>query len=100
MASNVSITNSGMLFVRTRYYDDVKEVVVLQGAKVAKRFYAERMEGRWIPNTRYNRKGKIFLNCSVCHYGDCGDVMCFTSSIPKFCPNCGAKMSFEKGGGS
>lgn len=76
---------------------DFFNVTYANGKKVR---YEKQISGEWIPNTRYNRKGKIFLNCSVCHYGDCGDVMCFTSSIPKFCPNCGAKMSFGKGGGS
>ena len=57
--------------------------------------YEEQLAGEWITNNRYKRKGKKFLDCSVCHYGEKGDVMCEVSKTPNYCPNCGAKM---KGG--
>ena len=53
---------------------------------------AERPTGEWIENKRYKRKGKKFFDCSVCHYGENGDVMVEVPKIPNFCPNCGAKM--------
>ena len=40
---------SGILFVRTRHYDDVKKVVVLQGNKPERRFFEEQPQGEWIP---------------------------------------------------
>ena len=52
----------------------------------------ERPRGEWIENKKYNRRGKRFLNCSVCHYGDNGDIVCNVSVVPNFCPNCGADM--------
>lgn len=48
--------------------------------------------GEWVVNNRYRRKGKIFLDCSVCHYGENGDVICEVKKTPRFCPNCGAEM--------
>lgn len=51
--------------------------------------------GEWIENTRYKRKGKKFLDCSRCHYGENGDIICEVSKIPNFCPNCGADMRKE-----
>lgn len=51
--------------------------------------------GEWIENKRYSRKGKRFFDCSVCHYGENGEVMVEVPKIPNFCPNCGVKM---KGG--
>ncbi|MBO7695988.1 MAG: hypothetical protein J6T10_25420 [Methanobrevibacter sp.] len=53
----------------------------------------ERPHGEWIENTRYKRKGKKFLDCSRCHYGENGDIICEVSKLPNFCPNCGASMS-------
>ena len=54
---------------------------------------AERPYGEWIENTRYKRKGKKFLDCSRCHYGENGDIICEISKVPNYCPNCGAIMS-------
>ena len=53
-------------------------------------------EGEWVENTRYKRKGKRFYDCSNCHYGEHGDVMCEVQTLPKYCPNCGAKMKGEE----
>ena len=50
-----------------------------------------RPTGEWI-NIK-NRKGWLHLTCSCCSYND---VKCTISDIPKFCPNCGAKMKGEK----
>ena len=58
----------------------------------------ERPHGEWIENKKYNRRGKRFLNCSVCHYGDNGDIVCHVSIVPNFCPNCGADMRIKKEG--
>ena len=52
----------------------------------------ERPHGEWIVNNRYKRKGKTFLDCSVCHYGENGDVICEVKEIPRFCPSCSAIM--------
>ena len=52
----------------------------------------ERPHGEWIVNNRYKRKGKKFLDCSECHYGENGDIICEVKKIPNFCPNCGASM--------
>lgn len=46
----------------------------------------------WIENTRYNRRGKKFLDCPVCHYGENGDVICEVSKVPNYCPNCGERL--------
>lgn len=54
-----------------------------------------RPRGEWIENKKYNRRGKRFLNCSICHYGDNGDIVCSVSVVPNFCPNCGADMRKE-----
>lgn len=58
----------------------------------AKEETQERPRGEWVVNNRYRRKGKIFLDCSVCHYGENGDVICEVKKTPRFCPNCGAIM--------
>lgn len=58
----------------------------------------KRPHGEWIENKKYNRRGKRFLNCSVCHYGDNGDIVCHVSIVPNFCPNCGADMRTKKEG--
>lgn len=55
----------------------------------------ERPHGEWIENTRYKRKGKKFLDCSRCHYGENGDIICEVSKVPNYCPNCGASMRKE-----
>ena len=55
-------------------------------------FEARRKSGKWIPNTRYNRKNKRFYDCSICHYGENGEIICEVAKIPLFCPNCGAQM--------
>jgi len=52
----------------------------------------QRPHGEWISNNSYNRRWKTFLDCSVCHYGKNGDVICQVTKIPRFCPNCGAIM--------
>ena len=54
-----------------------------------------RPHGEWVENTRYKRKGKKFLDCSRCHYGENGDVICEVSKLPNYCPNCGALMTKE-----
>lgn len=51
-----------------------------------------RPKAEWIENTRYKRKGKKFLDCSRCHYGENGDIICEVSKVPNYCPNCGADM--------
>ena len=56
-----------------------------------------RPHGEWIENTRYKRKGKKFLDCSVCHYGENGDIICEVSKVPSYCPNCGARMKLKEG---
>lgn len=53
----------------------------------------ERPHGEWVEVKRYNRKGKRFLDCSVCHYGEKGEIVCEVTKLPNFCPNCGASMS-------
>lgn len=52
-----------------------------------------RPHGEWVEVKRYNRKGKRFLDCSVCHYGEKGEIVCEVTKLPNFCPNCGASMS-------
>ena len=53
----------------------------------------QRPHGEWVEVKRYNRKGKRFLDCSVCHYGEKGEIVCEVTKLPNFCPNCGASMS-------
>lgn len=65
---------------------------------VACQYEAHELVGEWIENTRYKRKGKKFFDCSVCHYGENGDVICEVSKLPNFCPNCGANMQIKKEG--
>ena len=54
----------------------------------------ERPHGEWIAIPKYKRRGKRFFDCSVCHYGKNGEIICeiSDSKIPNFCPNCGADM--------
>lgn len=83
---------SGILFVRTRHYDDVKKVVVLQGNKPERRFFEERPHGRWVFKDLHN--GKIWYECSICgrkiHVRDKIQL----SDYP-YC-HCGADMRGEK----
>jgi len=51
--------------------------------------------GEWVEVKKYNRKGKKFLDCSVCHYGEHGDIVCEVSKLPNFCPACGLPMTDE-----
>lgn len=60
-------------------------------------FDPERPRGEWVEVPRYNRKGKRFLDCSVCHYGEKGEIVCEVAKVPNFCPNCGAVMRPKKG---
>lgn len=53
-------------------------------------------EGEWIILEKYNKKGKKFLNCSVCNYGDKGDIVCEVKTTPNFCPNCGSRNTIRK----
>ena len=76
---------------------DFFEVTFENGEKVR---YEPRTNAEWVPNTRYRRKGKTFLDCSRCHYGENGDVICEVSKVPNYCPNCGARIISWKGGGS
>lgn len=63
--------------------------------EMAKAYLHEHREAEWIENTRYKRKGKRFYDCSNCHYGEHGDVMCEVQTWPKYCPNCGARMKLR-----
>ena len=88
----------GVLFVHTRHYDDVNRVIICHQKKPYRVFSddekkeEQRPHGEWIVNNRYKRKGKKFLDCSECHYGEHGDIICEVNKIPRFCPNCGALM--------
>ena len=81
--------------------DDADIHIICEMAKLyldgVKPTIEDRPHGEWIENPKYNRRGKRFFNCSVCHYGEKGEIICeiSDSKIPNFCPNCGAKM---KGG--
>lgn len=58
------------------------------------KFYEKkRPTGKWIINTKYNKRGKKFLDCPFCRYGENGDVVCEVSKTPNFCPNCGASLT-------
>lgn len=57
-----------------------------------KDYEKNRSHGEWVEVPRYNRKGKRFLDCSVCHYGEKGEIVCEVAKVPNFCPNCGADM--------
>ena len=59
---------------------------------VACQYETHELVGEWIENTRYKRRGKKFLDCSSCHYGENGEIICDVSKLPNFCPNCGARM--------
>lgn len=77
----------GILFVRTRHYNDVKKVVVLQGNKPEKRFFEkQRLQGEWIDIALTEWK------CSNCNY----QVNRWNNT--NFCPNCGADMRGEDNG--
>ena len=91
MAKAVDIKD-GILFVRTRHYDDVKMVVVRHQEKPEKRFYKVN-EGELI--VIHNALGKTKYQCNQCqHYVK-------PSDDKNFCPNCGAKFVKQKrkGGG-
>lgn len=72
---------------------DVEFVVTKAGGG---RLEFDRPHGEWIDVPRYNRKGKRFLDCSVCHYGEKGEIVCEVAKVPNFCPNCGADMRKKK----
>ncbi len=75
---------SGILFVRTRHYDDVKKVVVLQGNKPERRFFEERPQGEW---------GKWIIaeiQCPNCF--EYFETDCYSTEELNKCPNCGADM--------
>lgn len=76
----------GTLFVRTRHYDEVKKVVVLQGEKPEKRFTNEdkRARAKWLNYSDIH--GDCFM-CSRCKSASYGFDYRFN-----FCPNCGANM--------
>lgn len=81
---------SGILFVRTRHYDDVKKVVVLQGNKPERRFFEERPQGEWIIYNAY------YKTCPFCKRTVGIDFLIQSYENPperiNFCPNCGADM--------
>ena len=80
----------GTLFVRTRHYDEVKKVVVLQGEKPEKRFDPERAHrANWlyVPEGLDHCEG---WQCSACEETFHTKVPYFSEF--KFCPNCGANM--------
>lgn len=90
MAKAVDIID-GILFVRTRHYDNVKMVVVRHQEKPEKRFYKVN-EGEWI-KTNNGRTTDVYT-CSICKRSI---LLCKNADLSKypFC-HCGAKM---KGGG-
>lgn len=69
-----------------------ERMAIFNCPNIACQYEAHELEGEWIENIRYKRKGKKFLDCSRCHYGENGDIICEVSKIPNYCPNCGAKM--------
>ena len=81
---------SGILFVRTRHYDDVKKVVVLQGNKPERRFFEERPQGEWII---IDDTEQFIAKCSIC--GRIEDSR-MIKDYP-FC-HCGADMRGEENG--
>lgn len=83
----------GILLVRTRHYDEVKKVVVLQGNKPEKRFFETRPRGEWLEKEDY--VGDTYYDCSVC-----GNSWSTVDGTPwnngmNFCPNCGSSMTFD-----
>ena len=72
---------SGILFVRTRHYEEVKKVVVLQGNKPEKRFFEERSRGKW----KFDKDG--YWHCPYCNRYPYNQIV-----QENFCPNCGANM--------
>lgn len=91
MAKAVDIKD-GILFVRTRHYDDVKAVVVRHQEKPEKRFYKVN-EGEWLELPKAFDSRELPCKCSICEH-----ILSFINFYPKsnFCPNCGADM--RKGG--
>ena len=77
---------SGILFVRTRHYEDVKKVVVLQGNKPERRFFEERPQGEWIKIKRQvvDKDVKFIYKCDYCGYVEIYEA--------NFCGNCGVEM--------
>lgn len=77
---------SGILFVRTRHYDDVKKVVVLQGNKPERRFFEERPQGEWII---IDDTEQFIAKCSVCGMR-LGDLDALKEEIVKLCTHINA----------
>lgn len=73
---------SGILFVRTRHYDDVKKIVVLQGNKPERRFFEEQPQGEWIPIKMRPGTDEEYEEFSL--YGDCPreDFRVFECPLP------------------
>lgn len=86
-----AITEDGNLVLM----DECGHVVYCDTDRFKVVFEEERPHGEWVEVKRYNRKGKRFLDCSVCHYGEKGEIVCEVTKLPNFCPNCGASMVKE-----
>ena len=73
---------------------DEKKITVRQVGTLRRAILTEpeRQQGTWEQIRRFNKKGRIFLNCNQCNYGKNGEIICELPEIPNFCPNCGARM--------